>query len=87
MGTTICPDLGAVTRAASTLEAAWKLLEPLSALSDEEIVEDADLLTYYATEITQASESVLGWSTRVVRVAKEARDAELAKTARRIPKG
>ena len=87
MATTTCPDLGAVTRAASTLEAARKLLEPLAALSDEEIVEDADMLAYYAGEITEASESVLRWSTRVVRVAKEAREAELAKRRDESPKG
>jgi hypothetical protein len=84
---TTCPGLGAVPRAASTLEAARKLLEPLSVLSDEEIVEDADLLAYYAGEITEASESLLRWSTRVVRVANEAREAELAKRRDDSPKG
>jgi len=84
---TTCPDIGAVPHAASTLEAARKLLEPLSALSDEEIVEDADMLAYYAGEITEASEAVLGWSTRVVRVANEAREAELAKRRDGSPKG
>jgi hypothetical protein len=86
MATTTCPDLGAVPRAASTLEAAWKLLEPLSVLTDEEIVEDTNLLAYYAGEITEASESVLRWSTRVVRVANEAREAELAKRRNESPK-
>ena len=87
MATSTCSDLGAVPRAASTLEAARKLLEPLSALSDDEIVGDADMLAYYAGEITEASESVLGWSTRVVRVANEAREAELAKRRDGSPKG
>jgi hypothetical protein len=87
VATTTCPDLGAVPRAASTLEAARKLLEPLAVLSDEEIVEDADMLGYFAGEITEASESVLRWSTRVVRVAGEAREAELAKRRDESPKG
>jgi hypothetical protein len=86
MGTT-CSDLGAVPRAASSLEAARKLLEPLSGLSDEEIVGDADMLAYFAGEITEASEAVLGWSTRVVRVANEAREAELVRRRDGSPKG